>query len=125
MKKDFISNFQTGKDGEAQAVEYLENIGYSIIKQNFHFGQTGEIDIIAKDGDTLVFVEVKARNSDKYGSPLQSITPAKQKKIVNVAKGYLMINNIINTEIRFDVIAIDKSTEPHTIEHLQNAIIIF
>jgi putative endonuclease len=125
MNNHFLNTFQSGKDGEQQATDYLQNIGYSIIKRNFHFGKVGEIDLIAKDGDTIVFIEVKARNSDKFGSPLESITPSKQKKIVAVARGYLMVNNIVDTDLRFDVIAIDKSTDPPTIEHLKNAIIIF
>jgi putative endonuclease len=110
-----------GNLGENFAEEYLINLKYKIVKKNFHFGKTGEIDIIAKDNDTLVFVEVKTRTSNSYGDPILSITYSKQKALRRTAEGFLYINKINDMQCRFDVITIDASVNPHKIEHLINA----
>jgi putative endonuclease len=110
-----------GKKAEEQACTYLEEIGYKIVKRNFFFGKVGEIDIVAKDQDIMVFIEVKARSSDSYGSPLDSITPKKQRSIRKVAEGYFYINKLENQECRFDVITIDYSKSEPQIEHYINA----
>jgi len=112
---------QKGQGAENIAVEFLENLGYEIIKRNFHFGRTGEIDIIAKDNDSLVFVEVKGRESFKYGDPLLSITPKKQNALRRTAEGYLYVNKISDVECRFDIITIDLREKPPKIVHLINA----
>ena len=85
-----------GRQGEDSAVEYLEKKGYQIIKTNFIFGKLGEIDIIAKDNDVLVFVEVRKRNNLDYGTPEESMTNAKRHKIKRVAEAYLYVNKITN-----------------------------
>ncbi len=115
-------NRKKGKVGEKEAADYLAGKGYQIIKKNFHFGKHGEIDIICKYGDVLVFVEVKARESYEYGDPLLSITPRKQKSWQRAAEGYLYVNKINDVECRFDVITIDMRKTPHAIEHLENAL---
>ncbi|OGU55839.1 MAG: YraN family protein [Ignavibacteria bacterium GWF2_33_9] len=115
---------QKGTEGEELAVKYLQEKGFAIIKRNFHYGKIGEIDIVAKDKDCLVFVEVKARNSFKYGTGLDAITPSKQRQMVVVAKGYIQINNVQNTEMRFDVISIDMSAKPPQFIHIENAIVL-
>ncbi len=112
---------EKGTVAEDAAVEFLKNKGFAIVKRNFHFGRDGEIDIIARDRDVLVFVEVKARASDLYGSPESSITPSKIKTIRRTAEGYLYVNKITNVECRFDVVAIDYARKPPEIRHLINA----
>jgi putative endonuclease len=110
-----------GNKGEDIAVEYLTNKAYKIKKRNFHFGKVSELDIVAEDGDVLVFIEVKTRNSNEFGDPIQSITPQKQKKLRSAATGYLYINKIEDKECRFDVIIVDLRNKNPQIEHLINA----
>ncbi len=116
------NNQKKGNQGEKEAAEYLSSKGYQIIKTNFHFGKHGEIDIICRLNDVLVFVEVKSRKSYEYGDPLLSITPKKQKSWQRAAEGYLYVNKIQDVECRFDVITVDLSKSPHEIEHLENAL---
>ncbi len=113
---------EKGNKGEDLAVEFLKKKGYSIKKRNFHFGKTGEIDIIAQEKQTLVFVEVKMRSSDAFGDPLLAITPTKQRAMRKTAEGYLYVNKIYDTECRFDIITIDIRYIPEKIEHLINAL---
>jgi len=83
-----IQKIQLGQIGEEAAVTFLKQQGYQIVEQNFR-NQLGEIDIVAYEGDTICFVEVKTRRSDIFGSPFESVTPAKQRKIAQVALSYL------------------------------------
>ncbi|MBX7156706.1 MAG: YraN family protein [Candidatus Kapaibacterium sp.] len=115
------SNRTKGSRAEQEAVAFLISKGYSIVKKNFTFGKNGEIDIIAKDSDTLVFVEVKARTSDEYGTPEDAITPRKRQQIRKVAQGYLYVNNIEDVQCRFDVIAIQYENGQSIIRHWENA----
>ena len=103
---------------ENEAVLFLQNKGYQILKQNFHCRQ-GEIDIIAKDGEYLVFIEVKYRKNAYEGAALEAVTPQKQKRIIQTAKYYLYITASKGLErpCRFDVIAF----EGEKVVHIQNA----
>lgn len=122
MRIRMINNTkQEGSQGENKAIEYLINLGYKIIKTNFTFGKVGEIDIIAKDGDTLVFVEVRKRLNNEYGKPEESLTLKKRNKIRKTAEAYLYINKIENIECRFDFIGIEKENDEITINHIKNA----
>jgi putative endonuclease len=112
---------EQGYHGEDLAEEYLIQKGYRIVKKNFQFSKSGEIDIIAFDGDVLCFIEVKMRSNNNYGDPLSSITPAKIKKIRRTAEGYLYVNKIDNQECRFDVVSIDNSGEQAVIDLLVGA----
>jgi putative endonuclease len=94
-----------GARGEDLAAAYLEKNGYQIIERNYRF-ERGEIDLIARDGDELVFIEVKARRSSAFGSPLEAVTPQKEEQIKKVAEGYLYEHQIENQACRFDVVAI-------------------
>jgi putative endonuclease len=118
------NNREKGNLGEDIAVDYLLNKGFEIVKRNFHYGKIGEIDIVAKDKNCMVFVEVKARNSFKYGTGLDAITPSKQRQMVVVAKGYIQINKVQNIDLRFDVISIDMSAKPPQVIHIENAIVL-
>lgn len=110
-----------GTESETLASEFILNKGYEIIKRNFKFGRSSEIDIIAKDGNTIVFFEVKSRKSFEYGSPVESVPPAKRKAIYHAAKGYLYINKIENADCRFDFIGIDLRRDTPEITHIENA----
>ena len=109
-----------GERGENLAVWYLKQNGYKIIEQNYR-SRMGEIDIIAKDGKTIVFVEVKSRRSIRYGSPKWAITPKKQRKISMVALYYLKTTQQTDTKARFDVVAITSNQDEPQIEIVENA----
>ncbi len=81
---------QTGKTGEAQALQYLRDQHYDIVATNFHASHFGEIDIIAQDGETLVFVEVRTRQTHSGGSPQESVDEIKLGRMIRAAEYYLM-----------------------------------
>lgn len=100
-----------GRLGEDLAVKFLEQHGYKILEKNFR-NRFGEIDIIAKDKDTLCFVEVKSRSTDEFGSPFESIVFRKQKKMARLAFSYLKKERIsFEIKARFDVIAAVKEPD--------------
>ena len=107
-----------GVYGEEKAVEYIKKIGYEIIQRNFRC-KVGEIDIIAKTENKIVFIEVKSRTSKDYGLACEAVDYKKIGKITSVAKHYLLTNNIKNCEIRFDVIEVYFNEEK--INHIENA----
>jgi putative endonuclease len=111
---------QYGRESESIAVRHLKKNGYKILEQNYR-NRLGEIDIIAKDKDTLVFVEVKARRSAGYGSPKWAVTPKKQRKISMVALYYLKAARQPKAKARFDVVAICSSCDNPEIEIIKNA----
>lgn len=113
---------ETGRIGEEIAVSYLEKMGYEIIDRNFECRQ-GEIDIIAKDEDYLVFIEVKTRASALYGTPKEAVNEAKQKHIYRSAEFYAYINHWEDRPIRIDVIEVYKKQRKFKIHHIKNAII--
>lgn len=90
---------------EKQACEYLEKQGYQILMCNYRC-KCGEIDIIAKDGDYLVFCEVKYRKNGKKGNPLEAVTPAKQRTISRCAMTYMLSHGFAEVPCRFDVVGI-------------------
>lgn len=108
-----------GTEGEALAVQYLKGKGYSIVAVNYRF-EKSEIDIIAKHNETLVFVEVKARSSNRFGFPEEAISEKKKEKLMEGAEAYLLENNL-QCPIRFDVIAITKSGDSVEMEHIEDA----
>jgi len=111
----------TGKIGEQLATDYLKKNGFLIIERNYR-QKCGEIDIIARDKKTLVFIEVKTRKSNKFGSPFEAVTTRKQQQIARTAQNYLFRNKLFNKSARFDVIGItfSRSGKP-SIELIQNA----
>ncbi len=111
---------QFGKKSESLAVKHLKKQGYRIVEQNYR-NNLGEIDIIAKEKDTLVFVEVKARNSSRFGNPKGAVTPKKKRKISMVALQYLKNSRQKNAKARFDVVAISLSGSSPKIELVRNA----
>jgi putative endonuclease len=100
-----LQSYSIGKQGEDIASSYLANKGYEIIERNFH-SQQGEIDVVAKDGKFLVFVEVKNYSFRSFGAPLSAVNRAKKQSMIHAARTYLMKNNIRNIYCRFDVLSI-------------------
>lgn len=111
-----------GKTGEDMATLYLKRKGYRIIKRNFRT-KLGEIDIIAKDGMTLVFCEVKTRIGRSYGHPIEAVTKSKQRRIRKIAEIYLaMLKNPREFDsVRLDVISILSEDNNLELEHIENA----
>ncbi len=111
------NNRRHGNEYEKIAAEYLKKQGYNIIKINFYC-KMGEIDIIAKKDEFLVFVEVKYRKNKQAGSAAEAVTFNKMRKICRTADYYMLTNNLYSdTSVRFDVIAIE---EGH-LKHYENA----
>ena len=116
-----ISNIILGKTGEGIAVAHVRKLGYRILARNYR-RRFGEIDIIAKDGDTLVFIEVKTRKTQNYGTPFEALTLHKQQQISKVALDYMTQKKVENCNIRFDVVAVLMDKEGRqTVEVLPNA----
>jgi len=112
-----LNKRQLGAEYEKKAVALLLEKGYQILERNYR-NRTGEIDIIAKDGEYICFVEVKFRTNSDFGSPLEAIDWKKQKQIRKVAMYYLMYHGYHTcTPCRFDVIAY----EGEDVIHLENA----
>jgi len=115
-------NKQEGNIGEATATKFLKEKGYKILELNYRT-PLGELDIVAQDGETIVFVEVKTRSSMKYGVPSLAVNYQKQRHIRNSAIYYLKAKHLLDkVSARFDVLSIlmNGSTD-YEIEHLQNA----
>jgi putative endonuclease len=110
-----------GAQGEEIAVRFLVEQGYRIIERNFRFRRKGEIDIVARDGEYLVFCEVKMRTSDAFGLPEYAVTPMKQETIRRVAAAYLAVKDISGQPCRFDVVTIRCGGKTPAITLLRNA----
>lgn len=106
----------TGAAAEAQALSYLQEQGLVLVQQNFRC-KTGEIDLIMREGQNLVFVEVRARADNRYGGAAASVTPAKQRRLIRAAQFYLQRLPTLPA-CRFDVVAIDAGK----LNWLKNAI---
>lgn len=94
-----------GADGEARAAAWYEARGYSIEARNWRCRE-GEIDLVARRGGELVFVEVKTRTTDRFGLPAEAVTPAKQRRLRGLASRYLAQTGARARTLRFDVVAI-------------------
>jgi putative endonuclease len=111
---------QFGQESETVALKFLKKQKYKILEKNYRTRQ-GEIDIIARDGDTISFIEVKARTSDHFGDPKGAVTLQKQRKISMVALQYLKATNQSDAKARFDVVAISSTVTTPKIEIIKNA----
>ena len=105
-----------GGAGENEARAFLEGKGARVLEMNYR-RPTGEIDIIARQGKTLLFVEVKRRSSLRYGRPAEAVNKAKQAHILRTALMYLQENRLTDAPMRFDVIEV----LPDGIHHIENA----
>lgn len=109
-----------GKAGEEIARRYLRTHGLTILQSNYRC-ERAEVDIVAEEGEVLVFCEVKMRTNDRYGAPEYAITPRKQRQVKKAALGYLAEHGIDDKICRFDVVAIEQSGTAMEIRHLRNA----
>ena len=122
-EKNSGSTYQKGKRGEDQAATFLRLKGYKILERNFRVGQ-GEIDLIARRGGTLVFIEVKTRRGKAQGTPLEAVTPHKVKRLSAAAAVYLAGNPLERGDCRFDVVTLgpDKNLLGLLkVQHFENA----
>ncbi len=118
MKK---SRLELGALGEEAASQYIRRRGYRILERNYR-NRTGEIDIIAQDGQVIVFIEVKTRSSDEYGLPVDAVTKTKQSRLIRSASYYLKRRSA-PLECRFDVVSIimGQNNKPRKIELIKDA----
>lgn len=111
----------SGAAFESLACSYLEAKGYRILERNVHMLRK-EVDIVAADRGTIVFVEVKGRRSARFGSPLEAVGERKRQHLVRVATAYLRERELWNTPCRFDVIGVEVNAGSTPVfEHLENA----
>ena len=109
-----------GKRGEDLACAELERRGYEIIARRYRV-RSGELDVVARDGATLVFVEVKTRTSRAFGGAAEAVTPLKQRRMAQLAEEYLMRHRLSECPCRFDVVSIHVGEGAPEIQILQNA----
>ena len=114
------ARLELGKTGEDLACVELERRGYAIVARR-HRCRGGELDIVARDGPTLVFVEVKARNGYRFGVAAEAVTVHKQRRIVRLALEYVMRHHLTSCPCRFDVVSIHIDAGRPTIDVFQNA----
>src|SRR6476469_3034475 len=111
-----------GRRGEDAAATYLKNLGYVIVAHG-HRDNIGELDLVAVDGRTVVFIEVKTRTSHDAGHPADAVDEKKQQRLTRLALSYMKRHDLLECAARFDVVAVTwpaDSNQP-TIEHFQNA----
>jgi putative endonuclease len=120
MVMNGFGRIRTGKKGENIAVAYLKSNGYRIVERNYKC-LFGEIDIVAIDGDTIVFIEVKSRKSEEFGDPQVAVGLEKQKKISKISLKYLGEKHLYPCNARFDVVAIKMLPSGNRVELIQNA----
>lgn len=100
-----FENISRGKSGEEEAVNFLRKQGYKVLTRNYK-SKLGEIDIIARDKDTLCFIEVKTRFSDRFGLPSEAVFKPKQRQISKAALSFLKENKLLDKKARFDVVSV-------------------
>jgi putative endonuclease len=117
-----LLNRWLGNRGERKAASFLRGQGFRIIARQYA-NQHGEIDLIARDGDCIVFVEVKTRRSDARGLPVEAVTSDKQRKLTNTALVWLKRRGLLESRCRFDVVSIlwPKDSKTPEITHYKNA----
>ena len=99
------STTSLGKEGENIAADWLNSNGYTLVARNYR-KRFGEVDIIATQDDYLVFIEVKTRASNQYGSPFEAVTVQKQRQLSRIAIDYLTRNKLLDIPCRFDVVSV-------------------
>jgi len=112
-----------GSRGEKLAVDFLKRRGYKIIQRNFRCRE-GEIDIIAQQGDCLVFVEVRTKKGSRFGTPEESVTLSKREKLISLANAYLQACDNPPAWWRIDVVAVELAPDNKVsrLEHIENAV---
>jgi putative endonuclease len=112
-----------GKKGEALAEEYLRRKGFKILKRNYRYGHK-EIDIIAREDDTIVFIEVKAGRSKDFGAPQERVNLKKQRNLTETAFHFIQQEKVTGCDFRFDVLAIDYRGGKEEVDHIRNAFMV-
>lgn len=121
MKRASKTNLTAvGSAAERTAADFLRQRGYHILERNFRC-RGGEIDLIALDGGTLVFIEVKARRTLARGTPIEAVTPLKQARVCRAAQSYLLFCGRVFRRIRFDVMAVTRTRATTDVTHLKAA----
>jgi putative endonuclease len=105
LDKRKAKHLQVGDNAEQRALQYLQQQGLQWLCSNFRC-KYGELDLVMKDGASLVIIEVRYRKSEQFGGALESITAQKQAKIITATQHYLAANNLYHLPIRFDVVAV-------------------
>ncbi len=113
------TSHHTGKRGEGLAAEHLVSKGFNILETNWQSNHQ-EIDIIARQGNTLVIAEVKSRSSNYFGDPETFVTKQKQRMLIKAANHYITTNNL-DVEVRFDIISVLFNQEEHKLKHIEDA----
>jgi putative endonuclease len=114
-----MGRVRIGREGEEAAAGFLLSRGYRLLHRNYRCGRFGELDIVALDGDTLVFVEVKTRRSAKYGTGAEAVGRRKQERLLLLARWYIAAERVGDRPCRFDVVEVDaagKGMEPRLIQ---------
>lgn len=109
-----------GEQGETLACDALQQAGYTIIERRYRT-RFGEIDIVANDHGTVVFVEVKTKTDSTFSDPVESVTKQKQRRVISMAEQYVGCHRLDNTPCRFDVVTVDASATPSAITHYKDA----
>ena len=115
-----LSKKDIGDLGEELAARRLKKMGYRIVERNFSVHRVGEIDIIAMDGEYLCFVEVRLRSRTDYGTPAETVTAEKRRRLVRTAEIYAVKKGLVNSLMRFDVVEV-YGTEKPRIEVIKDA----
>ena len=110
----------TGRRGEDVAAAFVAALGWRVVVRNFRC-RAGEIDVVALDGDTVVFVEVRARASRGFGTPLESVDGRKQAQVGRVARHFLSARGWHERAARFDVVGVRLDVDPPGVEHVRGA----
>lgn len=106
-----MGNHEIGRDGEAAAAAFLVAQGYRVLNRNYRCARVGEIDLVAEEGDTLVFVEVKTRRSQRYGTGAEAVNRKKQTQLVRLAHWYMAAEGATDRSCRFDVVEVVPSPD--------------
>jgi len=115
-----MTKFATGLQAQQAAEKHLQNKGYAILERNYRT-MAGEIDLIARLENYVVFVEVKYRKNTKYGYPREAVNVTKQKRIINTAMQYIAEKQLTSQDFRFDVIEVLADEQLMKIMHIENA----
>ena len=109
-----------GREGEDLACRHLERAGIAIVERNYRC-RGGEIDIVARDGETIVFVEVKERGGSSHGAAVEAVTREKRRRLVRAARLYAATHGLTESPLRFDVVSIDRDSSGPRIRHDEGA----
>jgi len=118
-----LTRKEVGARGEKLAVDFLKGLGYEIVERNFRCRQ-GELDIIARQAECLVFIEVRTRKSGDFGTPEESVTASKREKLVSLADAYIQNLGSPPLSWRIDVVAVELTADDKIsrLEHIENAV---